>query len=47
MSSNTFSTYGRQVTSSGVTTYQISTSVKIVGQNSGLALSIPVTISQS
>jgi hypothetical protein len=47
MSSNTFSTYGRQVTSGGNTVYQISTSIKIVGQNSGLALSIPVTISQS
>jgi hypothetical protein len=44
MSANTFSTFGRQITSNSK---QISTSIKIVGQNSGLALSIPVTISQS
>jgi len=47
MSANTFSTFGRQITSNGNTVFQISTSIKIVGQNSGLALSIPVTISQS
>jgi hypothetical protein len=47
MSNNTFSTFGRQITSTNGTVFQISTSIKIVGQNSGLALSIPVTISQS
>ena len=44
MSDNTFSTFGRQITSNNGTVFQISTSIKIVGQNSGLALSIPVTI---
>jgi len=47
IASNAFATYGRQVTSGGSTVYQISTSVKIVGQNSGLALTIPVEINQT
>ena len=44
---NTFTTFGRQVTSgNSSTSYEISTSVKIIGQNSGIALSIPITITQ-
>jgi len=47
ISNSAFTTYGRSVTTSGGTVLQISTSIRIVGQNSGLSLSIPVTINQS
>lgn len=47
MTTNTFITFGRQVTSGNTTSYEISTSVKIVGQNSGIALNIPITITQN
>jgi hypothetical protein len=42
ITNNSFQTYGRQLTSGGP--YVISTSVKLVGQSSGLSISVPVNI---
>lgn len=44
ISDDAYNTYGRQVTTNNTTTSRISTSIKVVGQNSGLSLTIPIEI---
>lgn len=45
ISDSTFQTYGRLTTTSG--NYQISTSIRVVGQSSGLSYTIPVNINRT